>query len=182
MESTPVRDGVELHRTGMDQAGRGTSGSTALRDSSSSRTRYEWVISYLKALFVHLRPFFHWLHYVWLDIAMIILGLLVALILRQDARIFNYENRRFPIIRNAAGSWDPVVGIGWPRYLTPAHEAMKGVAGKPETPDFLIGIFMIGAAVAGVASAIFILMQLFVRDMWDKTAATIGMHKALVTV
>lgn len=124
----------------------------------------------------------HWLHLVWLDIATIITGLLVALILRHRLPIFYYNERGFLVRKNVQGHWEAPMDINWPRYIKSAHNTSPSSGKGTVSPDFIMAISTTGVLVAGVALAIFLLMQLVVRDLWDKVAATMGMLKALVTV
>lgn len=157
-------------------------GSPAMQRPPASRHGVPRLDVYSHAVSECIKSIGHWLHFVWLDVAMIILGLLVALILRKYTHIFHYNERGFLVAKNAQGYWEAPMAISWPRYMSPAHISQVGSTQRRGLPDFILGIVLIGVSVSGGAVAIILLMQLFVRDLWDKVSATMGMLKALVTV
>ena len=107
--------------------------------------------------------FLHWLHYVWLDVLGMLLILAVMYICLRCLPIFRFEHRAFPVRLN-------VFTLRWEAPLELSYPIM----------DFIFPVIPLGVLLPVIAIFIFAVMQIWVRNVWDFTAAVLGMLKGLI--
>ena len=106
----------------------------------------------------------HWLHLVWLDVVLLVLvALATGAAGHWITRVYRSDHRYFPM------TFDPVAQ----KWMGPAELSY------PQS-DFVISFRVAGAVAVMVPLAVFLFMQIFVRDPWDVTAASFGVLKGLV--
>ena len=136
-----------------------------------------------KAIFKMWHKFRRWLHFVWLDLLVMKLALLVALLVNDHVQTYRYSQRLFPVVYNPLSEqWEGPIWLGYPRLNTSNKVASFASKVGITTSGFIIEPLTAGIVLEVVGFAVLGLMQIWVRDAWDFTAAKLGMTKALVTV
>ena len=136
-----------------------------------------------KAMSKNWQKFRRWLHFVWLDLLVMKLALLVALLFNDYVQTYRYSQRFFPVVYNPLSEeWEGPIWLGYPRLNTSNKAASLASKFGITTSGFIIEPLFAGVILEIVGFAVLGLMQIWVRDAWDFTAAKLGMTKALVTV
>ena len=105
----------------------------------------------------------HWLHYVWLDIFAMLLILAITYICLRLLPTFRFRQRVFPVRLNAVSLlWEGPEFLSYPVI------------------DFVVPVMVLGVALPMIAIAVFAVMQIWVRNVWDFTAGVMGMLKGLI--
>ena len=108
-----------------------------------------------------LKPLLHWCHVIWKDVFWIAVIILPILFISRSA-IFKPRDRLFPMWK------DPQTGL----WMGPLEYSY------PPKP-MILSTLLCAVVLIAPPLAIFAFMQLFVRSVWDWTAASLGLIEAI---
>lgn len=111
-----------------------------------------------------IKPLWHWLRLVYLDILFMLAALAVTYIIQRFSHVAFHTNQRyFPM------TWDPISR----RWYGPSELSY------PYTPLLVPSMFA-GIMLPGVGFTVIVVMQVWVRSFWDANAGLFGLLKGLI--
>ena len=128
------------------------------------------------------RNFKHWLHLVWLDLLAMVIGLVITELINKFATTFRKHNRYIPMVYNPISEmWEGPVWLDYPRLGDDSLSATIGSKLGISSNGFVLVPILVGFILAAEGFVVIGFMQLWVRDGWDFTAATLGTLKCMIT-
>ena len=126
--------------------------------------------------------FKHWLHLVWLDLLVMAIALVVSQLFQKHVPTFRKHKRFIPMVYNPTSEmWEGPVWLAYPRLNRISQSAaplsVLGIA----SDGFIIAPIVVGIILGVVGFVVVGFMQIWVRDGWDFTAATLGILKAMLS-
>lgn len=118
---------------------------------------------------------------IWLDILVILVVLGITGAVLKWAPLLKQKERRFPVFQDArSGLWKGPHWLSFPLYVAPEDNIV--IDKLPNVPRFMVPILPLSVILPVALGFILLIMQIWIRSIWDKIAGLLGLYKTLATM